>query len=230
MSGTIIATNVPALNAHRSLKNVDSLAATASERLSGGLRINRAADDASGLAISEKMKAQIRGLNQAQRNTQDGISLIITMEGGMNEIQEMMRRQRTLLIQGLNDTNTDEDRDMMQLEIDQLTAEIGGIAERTTFNTIPLLNVPQEATSVSMNMLKGEAASLSMNMLQEEANISLIDQTFASVSGIAPFSIPSLLDTRPIPTVALIEFNNLQNGDICSEATPTWTFNNNIPK
>lgn len=138
----MVNTNVFALNALRNAKSVGSKQAVASARLSSGLKINSAADDAAGMAISEKMKAQIRGMRQAQQNTEDGINLIKTMDGGMNEIQDMFIRQRELIIQGMNDTNSDEDRDKIQMEIDQLTAEIGAVADRVEYNKIPLLNLP----------------------------------------------------------------------------------------
>lgn len=144
-----VQTNVPALNAHRNLKSVGNTNATASQRLSSGYRINSAADDATGLAISEKMKAQIKGMQQSQKNTEDGISLIKTMDGGMDGIQEMMLRQRELIVQALNDTNTDEDRAKIQMEIDQLQSEIAMVADRVEFNKIKLLNRGSDATQGS---------------------------------------------------------------------------------
>jgi len=160
MSGMIIQTNIKALDAHRNTKSVASRQFKSAERLSSGLRLNSAADDAAGLAISEKMKAQIRGLNQAQRNSEYGIDLIRTMEGGMDGIQDMMIRQRELIIQALNDTNTDSDKQNIQLEIDQLTAEIASLADRVEYNTLPLLNVPGEGywipgSSVGMTLPTG---------------------------------------------------------------------------
>jgi flagellin-like hook-associated protein FlgL len=135
----VVSTNMMALNTHRNLKGINYSIGKTSARLSGGLRINTAADDAAGLAISEKMRAQIRSLFKAERNTLDGISLIQTAEGGMNEIQEMLRRQRELIIQALNDTNADGDKDKIQLEINQLSAEISDTAYKTEFNGIKVL-------------------------------------------------------------------------------------------
>ncbi|WP_439333325.1 flagellin N-terminal helical domain-containing protein, partial [Vibrio vulnificus] len=107
---------------------------------SSGMRINRAADDAAGLAISEKMRAQIRGLQMAERNSLDGISLIQTAEGALTEVHSMLHRMRELAVQAANDTNTETDRKEIQKEIDQLTSEINRIGNATEFNSKKLLN------------------------------------------------------------------------------------------
>jgi len=132
--------NLMAMNTHRQLGIGASNGAKSMEKLSSGLRINRAGDDAAGLAISEKMRAQIRGLNQASRNAQDGISLVQTAEGALNETQAILQRMRELAVQASNDTNVNEDRTAIQNEIDQLTSEIDRIANTTEFNTKKLLN------------------------------------------------------------------------------------------
>jgi len=132
--------NLMALNAHRQLGVTTSKAGKAMEKLSSGLRINRAGDDAAGLAISEKMRGQIRGLKQASRNAQDGISLIQTAEGALNETHAILQRMRELAVQSATDTNTDSDRGELQKELDQLLTEITRIAENTEFNTKALLN------------------------------------------------------------------------------------------
>ncbi len=132
--------NIPALNTHRLLnKNTDQLQG-ALERLSSGKRINKASDDAAGLAISQKMDAQIRGLRQASRNSLDGISLIQTAEGALNEVSAILQRIRELSVQSANDTNTDEDRTSIQAEVDELIKEIDSISNKTEFNGIFLLN------------------------------------------------------------------------------------------
>jgi flagellin len=118
------------------------------EKLSSGLRINRAGDDAAGLAISEKMRGQIRGLDQASRNAQDGISLIQTAEGALNETHSILQRMRELAVQAANDTNVGEDRDQIGKEIAQLQAEIDRIADQTEFNTKKLLNTNTEAATI----------------------------------------------------------------------------------
>jgi len=132
--------NIMALNAHRQLGMNQTNASKSMEKLSSGLRINRAADDAAGLAISEKMRGQIRGLKQATRNAQDGISLIQTAEGSLNETHAILQRMRELADQAANGTNTEADRNEIQKEIDQLTNEIDRIANTTEFNTQKLLN------------------------------------------------------------------------------------------
>jgi len=132
--------NLSALNAYRNLTITNTALAKSMEKLSSGLRINRAADDAAGLAISEKMRGQIRGLNQAIRNAQDGISLIQTAEGALNETHSILQRMRELAVQSANDTNTDQDRAQLQAEVNQLLAEIDRIANTTQFNTKALLD------------------------------------------------------------------------------------------
>ena len=132
--------NIMAMNAHRQLGVNQTSASKNMEKLSSGLRINRAGDDAAGLAISEKMRGQIRGLKQAMRNAQDGISLIQTAEGALNETHAILQRMRELAAQSANDTNTDADRSEIQKEIDQLAKELTRIANDTEFNTQKLIN------------------------------------------------------------------------------------------
>ncbi|MEJ6950169.1 flagellin N-terminal helical domain-containing protein [Natronospora cellulosivora (SeqCode)] len=132
--------NLMAMNSHRQLTANQNAGAKSMERLSSGLRINRAGDDAAGLAISEKMRGQIRGLNQASRNAQDGISLIQTAEGALNESHAILQRMRELAVQSANDTNVQVDRDELQKEVDQLAAELTRIGDTTEFNTQTLLD------------------------------------------------------------------------------------------
>lgn len=135
----IINHNMNALNAHRNMNVNNTAAGKSMEKLSSGLRINRAGDDAAGLAISEKMRGQIRGLTQASRNASDGISMIQTAEGALNETQNILQRMRELSVQSSNDTNTAADRESIQKEIEQLTEEIDRIGNNTEFNTQSLL-------------------------------------------------------------------------------------------
>jgi len=132
--------NLMAMNTHRQLGITTEGGAKSTEKLSSGFRINRAGDDAAGLAISEKMRGQIRGLTQASRNAQDSISLIQTAEGALNETHAILQRMRELAVQASNDTNTEVDRGEIQKEIDQLTSEIDRIANTTEFNTQKLLD------------------------------------------------------------------------------------------
>jgi flagellin len=133
--------NIAALNTYRQLGAANNAQGKSMEKLSSGLRINRAGDDAAGLSISEKMRGQIRGLDQASRNSQDGISLIQTAEGALNETHSILQRMRELTVQAGNlGTNEAEDLQSIQDEIDQLNAEIDGISGRTEFNGKKLLN------------------------------------------------------------------------------------------
>lgn len=132
--------NLMAMNAHRQLGINSSAQAKSLEKLSSGYRVNRAGDDAAGLAISEKMRGQIRGLTQASRNAQDTISLIQTAEGALAETHNILQRVRELAVQSVNDTNTDADRQELQSEVKQLKAEIDRIANTTEFNTKKLLD------------------------------------------------------------------------------------------
>ncbi|MEC9491011.1 MAG: flagellin, partial [Halanaerobiales bacterium] len=135
-----INTNIAALNSYNQLQNTNNSLQKSLQRLSSGKRINSAADDAAGLAISEKMKAQMNGLAQAQRNAQDGISMIQTAEGALKETHSMLQRMRELSVQASNDTNTVEDRVQIQKELHQLSSQIEDISDDTQFNTKALLN------------------------------------------------------------------------------------------
>ena len=132
--------NISALNAWRALDNVNTSMGKTLEKLSSGLRINRAGDDAAGLAISEKMRGQIKGLDMAVKNAQDAISLIQTAEGALTETHSILQRMRELAVQAASDTNTDVDRNQVQLELDQLREEIDRISRTTEYNTMKLLD------------------------------------------------------------------------------------------
>ena len=136
----IVQHNMTAMNANRQLGITVGGLAKSAEKLSSGYRINRAGDDAAGLAISEKMRGQIRGLEQASRNAQDGISLIQTAEGALNEVHSMIQRVRELSVQSANDTNITADRDQLQLEVEELLEEIDRLSTDTEFNEMKLLN------------------------------------------------------------------------------------------
>ena len=138
--GLRINQNIAALNAHRNLSITDIALTKSLERLSSGLRINRAADDAAGLAISEKLRGQVGGLRGAIANAQDGIKLIETAEGALNEVSSILQRMRELAVQAANDTATDEDRAQIQKEVNQLIAEVKRISATTEFNTKKLLD------------------------------------------------------------------------------------------
>ncbi|MGU8834127.1 flagellin N-terminal helical domain-containing protein [Clostridium perfringens] len=136
----IINTNISSLTSTNSLFRNEQAMNKSIEKLSSGLRINRAADDAAGLAVSEKMRSQIRGLEMAKKNAQDGISLVQTAEGAMNEIHDMLQRLRELTVQGTNGIYTTADKANIQAEAEQLLTQIDEIAEKSNFNGINLLN------------------------------------------------------------------------------------------
>src|SRR6058998_3955838 len=141
--------NVEALNAHRQLQSTSDKLSKAMERLSSGYRINRAADDAAGLSISEKLQAQINGLDQAGRNSQDAVSLVQTAEGSLDEVHEMLQRVRELAVQYKNGTLSTSDRSAIQSEINQLSSEIERIGSTVQFNGVMLLN---SNTSISFQV------------------------------------------------------------------------------
>ena len=132
--------NIQALNAYNNLSQTMSSTSKSLEKLSSGLRINKAADDAAGLAISEKMRSQIRGLDMAERNTLDAVSLIQTGEGALNEVHSILQRMRELSVQAANGTLEAEDKTAIKSEIDQLIDEVDELLRRTTFNNQSLLN------------------------------------------------------------------------------------------
>ncbi|WP_339813098.1 MULTISPECIES: flagellin [unclassified Paenibacillus] len=159
----IINHNIAAMNTHRQLGTNTTNTNKAIEKLSSGLRINRAGDDAAGLAISEKMRGQIRGLDMATKNAQDGISLIQTAEGALNETHSILQRIRELSVQSANDTNTNEDRAELQKEVTELTTEITRISTDTEFNTKKLLNGAGVSNAVfQIGANTGQAIKLSI--------------------------------------------------------------------
>ena len=192
MSNMVVNTNILALNSHRALKNVGVNQSRASARLSSGLRVNSAADDAAGLAISEKMRSQIRGLDQASRNTQDGASLIQTAEGGITEISNMVQRIRELTVQASNDTNQAIDREKIGLEIGQLLQEIEEMASRVEFNNMTLL----DGTMTGKNLQVGANARQMIGFGIKSMNVAGLgmDTVFNNALGVSftvDFSIPA---------------------------------------
>lgn len=139
----VVQHNLTAMNANRMLGVTTSAQAKSTEKLSSGYKINRAADDAAGLSISEKMRKQIRGLSQASSNAQDGISCVQTAEGALTEVHSMLQRMNELAVQAGNGTMSEDDRQNIQDEIDQLTSEIDRVSETTKFNETYLLRVTE---------------------------------------------------------------------------------------
>ena len=159
------------------------------EKLSSGFRINRAGDDAAGLAISEKMRGQIRGLKQASRNAQDGISLIQTAEGALNETHAILQRMRELAVQASTDTNTPEDRNEIQKEINQLSKEVNRIADTTQFNTMELLNGTYEGKFFHIGANQGQNLDLEIADMSADAlkvgTSTVTEETGVDVLGVA---------------------------------------------
>ncbi|MED5049419.1 flagellin [Bacillus siamensis] len=161
--------NIAALNTSRQLNAGSNSAAKNMEKLSSGLRINRAGDDAAGLAISEKMRSQIRGLDMASKNAQDGISLIQTSEGALNETHSILQRMSELATQAANDTNTDSDRSELQKEMDQLASEVTRISTDTEFNTKKLLDGTAKDLTFQIGANEGQTMTLSINKMDSES-------------------------------------------------------------
>jgi flagellin len=202
--GLQINTNVAAMNAYRNLSSTQNAMSTSLERLSSGLRINRAADDAAGLAISEKLRSQANGLNQATANAQDAISLVQTAEGALNETHSILQRMRTLSVQAANDTNTADDRGAIQKEVTALNEELDRIAATTQFNGQNLLDGTGGSAgsfkfqvgansgadqSVTVAFAKADATTLAVNAVDvttqagATAALDSIDAAIKTVSG-----------------------------------------------
>lgn len=161
--------NISALFAYNSLQKTNTAMDKTLEKLSSGLRINRAGDDAAGLAISEKMRGQISGLNQAARNAQDAISLIQTAEGALNETHSILQRMRELAVQAANDTYTSEDRAKIKDELLQLKSEIDRIASQTQFNKQNLLNGSFSGKVFHIGANNGQTITLTINNMKATA-------------------------------------------------------------
>ena len=161
----VVQHNLSAMNTNRQLGITTSGQAKSTEKLSSGYRINRAGDDAAGLTISEKMRSQIRGLNKASTNAEDGISLIQVAEGALNEAHSILQRMNELATQAANDTNTTSDRTAIQQEIDALTSEIDRIASTTQFNTMNLINGSFKGKNLQVGALKDQKITISISAM-----------------------------------------------------------------
>ncbi|TFD95966.1 flagellin [Jeotgalibacillus sp. R-1-5s-1] len=209
----IINNNIPALNTYRQMGINQGAAQKAMEKLSSGLRINRAGDDAAGLAISEKMRAQVRGLDQASRNSQDGISMIQTAEGALQETQNILQRMRELATQAANDTNVEVDRKEIQKEMNQLTSEINRIGNTTEFNTQKLLdgNLSSTFTTTSSSLASTTGAATFSH-----ANVTL-------VAGLTTNNIPKFMNGTTENEVAIDTSGNFSQNISSSQGTITIT-------
>ena len=191
-----IQNNVEAFNAHRNLSVTEGGLARSMERLSSGYRINRAADDAAGLAISERLRGQINGLDQAQRNVQDAVSLVQTAEGSLTEVHAMLQRVRELAVQFKNGSLSSADRTAIQSEVNQLASEIERIGTSAEFNGIKLLNCAQtisfqvgsedaqtiSVTTISLGSASGVGSSFAVLQTSNTTDISEIDAAIDNVS------------------------------------------------
>ncbi|ALC92267.1 flagellin [Bacillus sp. FJAT-18017] len=178
--------NIAALNTHRQLNSANNAQSSSMEKLSSGLRINRAGDDAAGLAISEKMRGQIRGLETGSKNAQDGISMIQTAEGGLNEVHDILQRMRELAVQSSNDTNVTEDRTALDNEFQQLAEEVTRIKEKSQFNKQNLFD-----------KTAGDAGDGKVNLQVGANNADLIQIDFAT-AGVELESVETALGTLDI--------------------------------
>ena len=160
----VVQHNLSAMNTSRQMNSVSSAMSKSTEKLSSGYKINRAGDDAAGLSISEKMRSQIRGLNKAASNAQDGISLVQVAEGALNETHSILQRMNELATQAANDTNTSVDRTAIKAEIDQLTSEIDRIQSTTQFNSMNLLDgtFSSKALRLQVGAMSGQSISVSI--------------------------------------------------------------------
>ena len=161
----VVQHNLSAMNTNRQMGVVSSSLQKSTEKLSSGYKINRAGDDAAGLSISEKMRSQIRGLNKASSNAQDGISLIQVAEGALNETHSILQRMNELATQAANDTNTSVDRTAIKNEMDQLTSEINRIQSTTQFNTMNLLDGSFSSKNLQVGALSGQTIKISVTKM-----------------------------------------------------------------
>jgi flagellin len=196
-----INTNVAAINAHRNLGFNNTQMSKTMEKLSSGYRINRAADDAAGLAISEKMRYQINGYNQAMRNAQDGISLLQTAEGALTEVHAMLQRINVLATQAKNGTLNDEDRAKTNLEVQQLLAEIDNIATTTKFNDIKLL----DGSTSSITFQVGFEASTTI-----KASLGGVSQGALSINGITVSTVSGAANAMSLVQAAITKVSELR--------------------
>ena len=165
----VVQHNLTAMNANRQLGITTSAQAKSSEKLSSGYRINRAGDDAAGLTISEKMRSQIRGLDKASTNAEDGISLIQSAEGALNESHSILQRMNELAVQGANDTNQSIDRDAINQELNALTSELDRISETTQFNKQNLLDGTYQDKKLQVGANGGQSIGISIDKMDAKS-------------------------------------------------------------
>lgn len=198
----VVQHNLTAMNANRQLGITTGMQAKSSEKLSSGYRVNRAADDAAGLTISEKMRSQVRGLNKASSNAQDGISLIQVAEGALNEVHSILQRMNELATQAANDTNTSVDRKAVQDEMNQLSTEITRIQSTTQFNTQNLLTGDFTGKNLQVGSLCGQKITISIDDMSatslgvDATNVKVTDFTTAGATMCAIQKAMSTVSTQ----------------------------------
>jgi flagellin len=191
----VVQHNLQAMNTNRQLGVTTSAQAKSTEKLSSGYRINRAADDAAGLSISEKMRSQIRGLDKASSNAQDGISLVQVAEGALNETHSILQRMNELATQAANDTNTSVDRGAITKEINQLVEEIDRIQSTTQFNTMNLLDGSFKDKSLQVGSLSGQAIAISIDQMDKvQLGVDSLDVSDYSKAGTSMSQIQAAID------------------------------------
>ena len=194
----VVQHNMQAMNTNRQLGITTTAQSKSTEKLSSGYKINRAADDAAGLSISEKMRSQIRGLDKASSNAQDGISAVQTAEGALNETHSILQRMNELATQAANDTNTSTDRTAITSEITQLTNEIDRIQSSTQFNTMNLLDGSFTGKNLQVGALAGQVIDLSIDNMDASSlgiTSSTVDVSTNSAAGAAMTAIQAAIDT-----------------------------------
>ena len=183
---TTINTNVMSMNAQRNLMSSQGSLATSMQRLSSGLRVNSAKDDAAGLAIAERMNAQVKGLNVAARNANDGISLAQTAEGALGKVGDMLQRMRELAVQSANATNSADDRDALQAEVKQLSDEIDRVSQQTSFNGKKVLDGSFTAATFQVGANAGDNITIGSLANTTAANLSVVAYGENTVAGLDP--------------------------------------------
>ena len=221
----VVQHNMTAANANRQLGITTSAQAKSSEKLSSGYKINRAADDAAGLSISEKMRSQIRGLDKASSNAQDGVSAIQVAEGALNETHSILQRMNELATQAANDTNTTIDRNAISAEMDALTSEIDRIRSTTQFNTQNLLDGSFSGKNLQIGALSGQNISISVSNMESSAiGVNGLSVSSFASAGSAMTKIQSAIDIVSTQRSALGALQNrlehtIANLDNVSENT-----------
>lgn len=221
----VVQHNLTAMNTNRQLGITTSAQAKSTEKLSSGYRINRAGDDAAGLTISEKMRSQIRGLNKASTNAQDGVSLIQTAEGALTEAHSILQRMNELATQAANDTNTSSDRNAIQKEMNALVSELDRIASTTMFNTMKLLDGNFESKQLQVGSLENQSISISIKAMNATAlKVNSLSVSSFTSAGAAMTSVQAAISMVSAQRSALGALQNrlehtIANLDTTSENT-----------